>query len=163
MPGPHYGIPQLRAFNDDHKLNINFTPGSRFAYSGEGIDLAQFVVETVTKTPINDLMRERLFLPDNMTRTSMVWEERFDSDFANGYDEYGRSLGPERRKTADAAGSMQTTLHDYANFLQAILQGRNPDKKTREQMLTPANRDLVRNMSSHRSTRRPRPKTKPSA
>ncbi|MFZ0792512.1 MAG: serine hydrolase [Candidatus Korobacteraceae bacterium] len=131
------GFPNWRAFNDDHKLNINFTPGSRFAYSGEGIDLAQFVVETVTKTPINDLTRQRLFLPDNMTRSSMVWEERFDSDFANGYDEYGRSLGPERRKTADAAGSMQTTLRDYANFLQALLQGHNPDKKTREQMLSP--------------------------
>ena len=131
------GFPNLRAFTDDHKLNINFTPGARFAYSGEGILLAQFVVETVTKKPVNDLMREYLFTPDGMTRSSMVWEERFESDYANGYDEYGRSLGPERRKTADAAGGMQTTLHDYANFLQAILQGSNPDKKTREQMLTP--------------------------
>ncbi len=131
------GFPNLRAFNEDHKLNINFQPGSRFAYSGEGILLAQFVVETVTKKPVNELMREHIFGPDNMTRTSMLWEERFESDFANGYDEYGRSLGPERRKHADAAGSMQTTLHDYANFLQAILQGRNPDAKTREQMLGP--------------------------
>ncbi len=131
------GFPNWRAFNDDHKLNINFTPGSRFAYSGEGIDLAQFVVETVTKKSVNELMREHLFGPDDMTRTSMVWEERFQSDFAKGYDEYGHSLGPERRKQADAAGSMQTTLHDYANFLQAILQSRNPDQKTREQMLSP--------------------------
>jgi CubicO group peptidase (beta-lactamase class C family) len=131
------GFPNWRAFNDDHKLNINFQPGSRFAYSGEGIDLAQFVVETVTKRPLNDLMREYVFGPDNMTRTSMVWEERFESDFANGYDEYGRSLGPQRRKTADAAGSMQTTLRDYANFLAAILQARNPDAKMRELMLTP--------------------------
>ncbi|MGA2370552.1 MAG: serine hydrolase [Candidatus Korobacteraceae bacterium] len=131
------GFPNLRAFTGDHKLNINFQPGSRFAYSGEGILLAQLVVETVTRKPINELMRERLFLPDNMTRTSMVWEERFESDYANGYDEYGRSLGPERWKRADAAGSMQTTLRDYASFLQALLQGRNPDTKTREQMLTP--------------------------
>jgi CubicO group peptidase (beta-lactamase class C family) len=131
------GFPNWRAFTDDHKLNINFTPGSRFAYSGEGILLAQFVVETVTKKSANELMREHIFAPDGMTRTSMVWEERFDSDFANGYDEYGRSLGPERRKTADAAGSMQTTLRDYANFLQAILQDSNPDKKTRELMLSP--------------------------
>jgi CubicO group peptidase (beta-lactamase class C family) len=131
------GFPNLRAFTDDHKLNINFTPGSRFAYSGEGILLAQFVVETVTKKSANELMREHIFTPDGMTRSSMVWEERFDSDFANGYDEYGRSLGPERRQTADAAGSMQTTLRDYANFLQAILDGRNPDAKARELMLTP--------------------------
>jgi len=131
------GFPNWRAFTDDHKLNINFQPGSRFAYSGEGIDLAQFVVETVTRKSLNDLMREYIFRPDSMTRTSMVWEERFESDFANGYDEYGRSLGPERRPRADAAGSMQTTLHDYASFLQAILQGRNPDEKTRDLMLSP--------------------------
>jgi CubicO group peptidase (beta-lactamase class C family) len=33
----------------DKKPRIYFKPGSRFAYSGEGIDLAQMVVETVTK------------------------------------------------------------------------------------------------------------------
>jgi CubicO group peptidase (beta-lactamase class C family) len=131
------GFPNWRSFNDDHKLNFNFTPGSRFAYSGEGILLAQLVVETVTKKPINDVMRQHLFVPDDMTRTSMVWESRFESDYANGYDEYGRSLGPERRTTADAAGSMQTTLRDYANFLQAFLQGRNMKTATREQMLSP--------------------------
>jgi CubicO group peptidase (beta-lactamase class C family) len=131
------GFPNLRAFTDDHKLSINFTPGSRFAYSGEGILLAQFVVETITRKSANELMREHIFTPDGMTRTSMVWEERFESDFANGYDEYGRSLGPERRQTADAAGSMQTTLRDYANFLQAILDAHNPDAKGRELMLTP--------------------------
>ena len=131
------GFPNWRSLNDDGKLNINFTPGSRFAYSGEGINLAQLVVETVTKKPVNELMREYIFTPDDMTRTSMVWEERFESDFANAYDENGRSLGPKRRKIADAAGLMQTTLHDYANFLAAILQGRNPDAKTRELMLSP--------------------------
>ena len=131
------GFPNLRAFTGDHKLNINFTPGSRFAYSGEGIELAQLVVETVTKKTLNALMRERLFVPDDMTRSSMVWEERFDSDYANGYDEYGRSLGPERRKTADAAGSMQTTVHDYANFLAALMQGRDLKSKTMALMLSP--------------------------
>ena len=131
------GFPNLRAFNEDHKLNINFTPGSRYAYSGEGIELAQLIVEMVTGKPINDLMRERLFLSDKMTRTSMVWESRFEGDFANGYDEYGRSLGPERRQTADAAGSMQTTLRDYANFLQALMEGRDLKQKTLAIMLSP--------------------------
>jgi CubicO group peptidase (beta-lactamase class C family) len=131
------GFPNWRSSNDDYKLNINFTPGSRFAYSGEGILLAQLVVETVTRKPLNDVMREDLFGPGAMTRTSLAWESRFESDYANGYDEYGRSLGPERRTTADAAGSMQTTLRDYANFLQAFLQGRDLKTATREQMLSP--------------------------
>ena len=131
------GFPNWRGLTDSQKLNINFEPGSRYAYSGEGIVLAQLLVETVTGKPLNTLMRERLFFPDGMRRTSLVWESRFESDFANGYDAWGRSLGPERRHTADAAGSMQTTLRDYASFLRALVQGRTLRPKTREEMLSP--------------------------
>jgi CubicO group peptidase (beta-lactamase class C family) len=139
------GFPNWRFLNDNQKLNINFQPGSRYAYSGEGIALAQLVVESVTGKPLNALMRERLFFPDGMRRSSLVWESRFQSDFANGYDAYGRSLGPERRRTADAAGSMQTTLRDYASFLREFLQGRTLRPKTREEMLSPQ----VRILSKH--------------
>lgn len=131
------GFPNWRWANDDRKLNINFEPGSRYAYSGEGIDLLQMVVETITKQALEDLMRERVFLPLGMARSSMVWQERFESDFANGYDEYGRSLGPERRKSADAAGSMQTTPRDFARFMLAVMNGERLSKETREQMFSP--------------------------
>lgn len=131
------GFPNWRWINDDHKLNINFEPGSRYAYSGEGIDLLQLVVETIAGRPLNDLMQERIFQPLGMTRTSMVWESRFESDYANGYDEWGRSLGPERRPKADAAGSMLTTLADFARFMQAVMQGKGLRQQTRDLMLSP--------------------------
>lgn len=128
------GFPNWRAFEDDRKLRIHFEPGTRYAYSGEGFVLAQLVVETVTGKPLEEIMEEELFVPLNMTRTSMVWEPRFESDFANGYDEYGRSLGPEKRPKADAAGSMQTTLHDYANFLSALMRGQVLNTRTAGEM-----------------------------
>ncbi|HET6207463.1 MAG TPA: serine hydrolase [Terracidiphilus sp.] len=128
------GFPNWRAFEDDRKLRIHFDPGSRYAYSGEGIDLAQLVVETATRKPVSTLMEEQLYRPLQMAHTSMVWEPRFESDFANGYDEHGRSLGPERRKTADAAGSMQTTLRDYSAFLSALLQGQVLNRATLSEM-----------------------------
>jgi CubicO group peptidase (beta-lactamase class C family) len=131
------GFPNFRWINPDGKLNINFEPGSRFGYSGEGINLLQMVVEGVTKKPLEDSMRQRIFVPFGMERTSMIWQDRFETDFANGYDEYGRSLGPERRKTANAAGSMQTTPHDFARFLVAVMNGERLKKETREQMFTP--------------------------
>ena len=131
------GFPNWRAFEDDHKLKIHFEPGSRYAYSGEGIDLAQFVVETVTHESLTTLMERELFVPLGMTRTSMEWGPRFESDFANGYDEYGRSLGPEKRMHPDAAGSMQTTLKDYATFLSALMGGKVLDAKTTAEMLRP--------------------------
>jgi CubicO group peptidase (beta-lactamase class C family) len=131
------GFPNWRWFQPDRKLNINFQPGTRFAYSGEGIDLLQLVVETIMKKPLGELMRERIFLPFGMARTSMTWEPRFESNYANGYDEHGKSLGPERRKEADAAGSMQTTLRDFSRLVVAVMQGRGLSKQMRDAMLSP--------------------------
>jgi CubicO group peptidase (beta-lactamase class C family) len=131
------GFPNWRRFTQDNKLRIYFTPGTQFAYSGEGIALAQMVVEKVTRQPLTELMQARLFEPLHMTRTSMVWEDRFESDYANGYDERGQSLGPERRRVADAAGGMQTALGDYARFIEAVLDGAIPDSASRRAMVTP--------------------------
>lgn len=131
------GFPNWRAFEDDRKLKIHFEPGSRYAYSGEGIVLLQLVVETITKQSLKDLMQVRVFKPLRMTRSSMVWEERFNSDYANGYDEYGRSLGSEQRKTADAAGSMLTTPRDFSRFMLAMMQGKGLTAPTRDLMFSP--------------------------
>ncbi len=131
------GFPNWRWFEPDRKLRIHFEPGSRYAYSGEGIVLLQFVVEVVTGAPLIDLMQKRVFQPLAMTRTSMVWRDHFESDYANGYDDHGRSLGPLKRTKANAAGSMQTTLGDFARFMQAVMSGQGIRKTTREQMLSP--------------------------
>lgn len=131
------GFANWRWLEDDHKLKLHFTPGSRFAYSGEGIDLLQLVVEEITHKPVAELMQELVFTPIGMARTSMIWDDRFASDFANGYDEYGRSLGRKSWKKGDAAGSMMTTPHDFALFVQAVMDGKGLKPGTREQMLSP--------------------------
>jgi len=132
------GFPNFRGLNPDLKLNINFEPASRYAYSGEGILLLQLVVETITKRPLKDLMQDRVFQPLGMSRTSMISEERFENDYANGYDEWQRSLGHQQRKSANAAGSMQTTtLSDFTKFMQAVIEGKGLRKSTRELMLSP--------------------------
>ena len=116
------GFPNLRRFTDDGKLRIHFAPGSRYAYSGEGIGLLQLLVEEVVKRPLGELMDERIFRPLGLARTSMTWQPAFESDFASGHDEGEEPLGPQRRKRADAIGSMQTSLHDFAAFWQALAQ-----------------------------------------
>ncbi len=131
------GFPNWRRFTKDEKLKIYFEPGSRYAYSGEGIALLQLVVETAAKKSLGELMRERVFAPFGMARTSMVWENAFESDFANAYDEEERSLGPQRRKQADAAGGMQTTLADFSHFVELLMQGKGLKKQNRAQMLSP--------------------------
>ena len=41
------GFANFRGLEDDHKLHIHYDPGTHYGYSGEGINLAQFVVEMV--------------------------------------------------------------------------------------------------------------------
>lgn len=131
------GFANWRQLEEDRKLRIHFAPGVRYAYSGEGIVLLQLVVETITKKPLEELMQQLVFQPLSMTRTSMVWQERFEADFANEHDEYGRSLGADKRTKADAAGSMQTTIADFGRFMQAVLNGKGLNKLSREEMLGP--------------------------
>lgn len=131
------GLPNWRAFEDDHKLHIHFEPGSRYAYSGEGLQVLQLVVETVTRKPLLELMQKDVFTPFGMEHTGMTWEPRFEGNFANGYDEAGKSLGPERKKHVLAAGSMLTTVSDYAKFMAAASRGDRLTPATRAEMLKP--------------------------
>jgi len=131
------GLPNWRWFEDDKKLKIHFEPGSKFAYSGEGIYLLQFVVETITQKSLQELMSTRVFQPLGMQRSSMIWEPTFETNFANGYDEQGLSLGPQRRKKAQSAGSLLTTPTDFSKFMEAVLQGKGLKKETKDLMLSP--------------------------
>ncbi len=131
------GFPNFRFLNPDGKLNINFTPGTRYAYSGEGINLAQFVIEIITKKDLGEMMRDRIFKPLGMVNTSMTWDKRFNADLAIGYDENEQPLGHNQRKSVRAAGSMDTTISDFARFLAAVMQGSGLQKRAKAEMLKP--------------------------
>ncbi len=122
------GFPNFRYFTDhgydaSAKLYFAFDPGTRFAYSGEGINLLQFVIENGLGIDVGALMQQRVFDRFGMRRTSMTWRDDFAADLAIGYDEDAKPLGHHRRDSVRAAGSMDTTLADYAKFVAAFSRG----------------------------------------
>ena len=129
------GFANFRWLNPDKKLDIKFTPGSRYAYSGEGINLAQFIVENVTKKSVGDLIEQRIFIPLGMKNTSMTWQARFKNNLALGYDEHEKPLGHNHRSRVNAAGSMDTTLSDYAQFIEAVMQATVLSQQGKDMML----------------------------
>ena len=131
------GFPNWRFFTDDKKLRIYFDPGTRYAYSGEGITLLQAVVESITKKSTADLMRDRIFRPAGMTRTEMVWDSRFEDNYAVGHDENGNVLGPRKSSRPRAAGSMVTTVSDISRFLVALRSGMLLRKQSISDMFSP--------------------------
>jgi CubicO group peptidase (beta-lactamase class C family) len=124
-------------FDPKGKLAIYFTPGSKYAYSGEGIALLQLVVEKITGQGLEELAVKNIFRPIGMNRTSYIWQQRFENDFALGYDENSKALEKKKRVTAGAAGSMETTLSDYARFIQYIMQKKGLSERILKIMLTP--------------------------
>ncbi len=84
------GLPTGRFFAPDQKLHLQFEPGEQFGYSGEGINLLQFVIEEHTGKAVGDMMQSRVFDRFDMTRTGMVWRPAFASNFAMGYDTAGQ-------------------------------------------------------------------------
>jgi len=131
------GFANFRWLNHGKKLGIKFTPGSRYAYSGEGINLAQFVVETVTQRNAGALIQERIFNPLAMHNTSLQWQDRFNDNLAVGHDEKEKPLGHVKRKKVNAAGSMDTSLNDYAHFMEGVMQARIISKEAKAIMLAP--------------------------
>jgi len=131
------GFPNWRFLTEKGKLQFLFDPGARYSYSGEGIALLQMVVEEITGRGLEELAREIVFDPLGMTRTSYVWKEEFDNNYAWPHDEFERPRMKDRRSEAQAAGSMQTTAQDYARLLQDILQAKNLSRAAVEEMLTP--------------------------
>lgn len=115
------GFPNWRFGTEDGRLRFLFDPGERFSYSGEGIQLLQKTVEKVTGSGLEELAAERVFQPFGMTRTSYVWQEEWEGDHAVPHDEFGRPKRLNRRRTADAAGSLFTTATDFGRFLEGLL------------------------------------------
>jgi CubicO group peptidase (beta-lactamase class C family) len=133
------GFPNWRQFNPhgNNKLEIFFKPGERYAYSGEGIYLLQFVVEIITGRSLEELAQEKIFQPFSMCRTSFVWQSAFETDYAVGHDTKEDTLHKRRSGRMNAAGSMETTVADYSRFLTAVMQARGISQKSWNEMFTP--------------------------
>jgi len=131
------GFPNFRFLNPDEKLDFKFDPGSRYAYSGEGYNLLQFLLEEGLGMDVGREMERRVFERFAMTRTSMTWRDDFESNVAHGYALDGKLEKHRARRNVRAAGSMDSTITDYANFLAGFMRGEGISAEARREMLRP--------------------------
>jgi CubicO group peptidase (beta-lactamase class C family) len=121
----------------DQKLKIRFDPGSRYSYSGEGIILLQFVIEKGLGLNLGKEMQQRLFDRLAMANTSMTWRPDFARNLADGWQADGSVEPHDERSKVRAAGSMDTSISDFAKFAAAFMRGDLMKRASRAEMLKP--------------------------
>lgn len=131
------GFANFRWLEDDGLLRFHFDPGTRYAYSGEGIWVLQLVLEQGLGLDVGAEMQRRVFDRFGMRRTSMTWRADFRPNLADGYGMDGRVEPHDERSSVAAAGSMDTTIADQALMWRAILRGERLSRRSRAELVRP--------------------------
>ncbi len=131
------GFPNWRVMTPDRRLDFKFTPGKMFKYSGEGYRLLQFILEEMTGKDLDQLSKEKVFLPLGMANSSFLWEKRFDGNFAVNLKTGLRRLIERTRTVPNPAASLLTNTADYSQFLLAIMNGKGLKPDSLKMMLEP--------------------------
>ena len=131
------GFANFSFLEPDGKLRIHFDPGSRYGYSGEGIMLLQFGIEKGLGLDAGGEIQRLVFDPLKMPNSSLVWRSDFAANLADGWELDGKAVPHDERGRVRAAGSMDTTITDLANFAAALVSGEGLSKASRAELLRP--------------------------
>lgn len=131
------GFPNWRWYEPDQKLRVDFTPGSRYSYSGEGLVYLQVVLEHLLGKSLEEMMQEKVFKPLGMNNSSYTWQQKFESDYCLGHNATGELYEKDKDNDARSASTLETTLDDLTLFMQAMLTSTLIKPSTTKQMFTP--------------------------
>lgn len=130
------GFPNWRRFNKDRMLDIKFTPGTDWMYSGEGYEYLAKVLAHLhhqKKDGLNTLIQEYVFGPLQMKHSSMVWNDQVAAHRVDGHikGEVKAGWGISADKPGlYASYSLQSEALDYAHFLMALMRSRGLSSKS---------------------------------
>jgi len=131
------GFANWRWYEPDQKLRVNFTPGSKYEYSGEGLVYLQVVIEKMLNKSLEELMQEKIFKPLGMINSSYKWQQRFETDYSFGHDANGKLYQKDKDNDARSASTLETTLDDYTAFTKGVLKNLILKPSTTANMFTP--------------------------
>lgn len=131
------GFKNYRWVEEDYKLRVHHTPGTKYGYSGEGFIYLQVVLEKLTGKGLEQLAQENIFEPLGMENSAYEWKTRFDKDFALGHNEKGESLKKDKDNEPRGGGTLETTAKDYTKFLTAVLNQKLISKESYDEIFSP--------------------------
>ena len=131
------GFANFGFLEPDGRLRFHFEPGARYAYSGDGMMLLQFVIERGLGLDLGAEVQRRVFTPLGMQNSSLTWRPDFAANLADGWTADGRVEPHDERSRVRAAGSLDTTITDLARFVAALVRGQGLSAASRRELARP--------------------------
>ncbi len=132
------GFLNWRWLDPSKKLAFTFEPGTRYQYSGEGLEYLRRAMEAKFGISLDLLARTLVFDPLDMRDTRFVWDDKMDEKrFAIGFDTKGVPYKLDKWTHANAADNLLTSVEDYGKFLVAVMNGSHLSTAVQNEMLRP--------------------------
>lgn len=122
-PYRHYNENLLYSFLMSFRLTA--APGTQYAYSNCGAGLLGHLLAHKAERGYEQLVREHICLPLQMTHTRITLDAADSARIAQGYNEKGVATSLWDLGVLQGAGAMRSTLNDMVRYTQAQL-GRSP-------------------------------------
>ncbi|RYG52634.1 MAG: class A beta-lactamase-related serine hydrolase [Chitinophagaceae bacterium] len=115
------GFPNWRSMNADGKLNIMFTPGTSYNYSGEGFEYLKLVIQKITGKKVEQVLKEEVIEPIGLYHTFFSANDSLRKVVANGH--YDMMPSPADLPEAPGmAWSMHTEAQIFTRFMLYMLE-----------------------------------------
>ena len=137
-------------------IPLLYQPGEEWVYS-VAVDIQGYIVEKLSGQPFGEFLQEHLYEPLGMTDTAFYVDDADRDRFADVYRwdrEQGKLMRnperPDRPSYFDAdrlesgGGGLVSTTHDYARFLQMLVNGGELDG---QRILSPESVEIMRTNS----------------
>lgn len=125
------GFPNWR----DGKLVINFTPGTAYGYSGEGMQYLQAVIEKITGKGIEQVLKEEVLAPLGMHHTFFSKNDRLMKLVSTGHFDNVPS-SDDSPSSPGMAFSMHTEAIEFTKFMLQLLEQKGLSAETYKNILS---------------------------
>ncbi|MEM9823130.1 MAG: serine hydrolase domain-containing protein [Bacteroidota bacterium] len=127
------GFPNWGYMNPDGKVDIKFTPGTSYGYSGEGFEYLKRVVAHITGKDINVVLQEEVLEPLNLKNTYFSHNDYLQEVVSHGHNDNWPTIA-DLPKEPGMAWSMHTEAKSFSRFILALFNREGMKAETYDEM-----------------------------
>jgi CubicO group peptidase (beta-lactamase class C family) len=109
-------------WKENNKLTINFTPGTKFDYSGQGYEYLAQVADHLTGKKVDDLIEEYVLKPMSIKHSYMTYNDYVRSHLTDGVKDNNERGRNDPYKEPHVAYSLYTEPGEYAKFIVQLIK-----------------------------------------